>query len=447
MSTTNSPVIPTLRQFPLPVRLVLSAYLIAVGVGYLSAMVQLHFKEASPGQPIPGPAEVVAHYSGVTWPIPDQPVEKVKPVSKLQQLIQAPESEPWSGSGSMAKAFTTKSTDWDKSEEETLRPERAGEQKTLIAWLEAGAPKAPFEADAFPLPESVKTITADYLDDATKMVKIQTIMIDRCARCHCADGEQAAYPLETYDQLKKYLVVKESGDPAKAKQISVEQLTQSTHAHLLSFSMLYLLTGVIFAFSSYPIWMRVGLAPIVLVASVLDIGCWWLARLEGVGPYFALGIMATGGVVGLGLMLQIILGLFNMYSIVGRIVLLGLFAIAGAGGGLVMVKVVEPQLAAEKAEFEKAKAEAEAAAKPATEAAMNADEVPEPDPKEANEVPPEPIGDPMPEMPEDKLNPIERALRPKVKPTDAPKPMPKPEPTQATAAELIPSAPRPAPSK
>src|SRR5437870_3490109 len=39
----------TLREAPLPVRLVLSLFLISTGIGYFSALVQLHFQHARSG--------------------------------------------------------------------------------------------------------------------------------------------------------------------------------------------------------------------------------------------------------------------------------------------------------------------------------------------------------------------------------------------------------------
>ena len=107
------------------------------------------------------------------------------------------------------------------------------------------------------------------------------------------------------------LIVPEAGHTSR--QMSLEHLTQTTHLHLLSFCVLWMLTGLIFAFSSYPTWVRCILAPVVLLAQVADVCCWWLARLNGVGPYFALAIIGTGTVVGFGLFLQIMLSLFNMY--------------------------------------------------------------------------------------------------------------------------------------
>jgi hypothetical protein len=130
--------------------------------------------------------------------------------------------------------------------------------------------------------------------------------------------------------------------------MTVEHLTQTTHLHLLSFCVLWMLTGLIFAFTSYPTSVRCILAPVVLLAQVADVSCWWLARLDGVGPYFALTIIGTGAVVGLGLWLQIVLSLFNMYKLPGRLVLLVL--LGGAVAGLVALEpTIDGRLASETA--------------------------------------------------------------------------------------------------
>jgi hypothetical protein len=89
----------------------------------------------------------------------------------------------------------------------------------------------------------------------------------------------------------------------------------------------------VFAFTSYPTVVRCVLGPWVLVAIVADVSLWWLARLcPQWGPYFAMGIIGTGGAAGVGLSAQITLSLWNLYGIKGRLVL-GLLAAAVAVGG------------------------------------------------------------------------------------------------------------------
>jgi len=393
----------TLRQLPLPAKLVISVFLISVGAGYLAAMVQLHYKQASPGNLAPSLSDVVARFSGVPWPplpnggdghdvkpeakgnapqpIPPKngkalvtagalakvPAVRIKslvdlrcarchgqdgekedvPLSTLAEISRILEPEPAksqflkvisSGDDSshskdnMSDAFTRKSEEDDKNWKEQikerpeaeLRKERETERLALIAWLQAGAPEAAYAADAFLLPKELSG------QPLTPRLKTETApaKVEQPANGH---GDHAA----------------EAKRKAKSRQISVESLTQSTHAHLLSFAMLWALTGLTFAFTSYPLWARVTLAPIVLLAQLVDVACWWLARLPDVGPYFALAVIGTGAVVGVGLVLQIVLSLFNMYSGKGKAVLVLLFALAGGAAYLTFEKYIQPEVTAE----------------------------------------------------------------------------------------------------
>ena len=327
----------TLRELPLPVRLVLSLFLLSVGLGYFSALVQLHFQNASHGEALPTPNDVVEIFSGVeNWPV--QMPAPPKPVSKMEKLIMAPEGLPHNGSGTMAFAFFGTAR---KPVPPAKRPEREGEQLAIRAWIDApdAERKAAYDGDAFPLPAALTDhpITKEYKDGDN--IKIQSLIQDRCGKCHGSEGLTGKIKLADYSDFADVLTLPTVGHTSR--QMSLEHLTQTTHLHLLTFCVLWTVTGLIFAFSSYPRWFRCVLGPIVLVAQVADVGCWWLARLEGVGPYFALAIIGTGTVVGVGLALQIVLSLFNMYRAPGKIVLLLLFGAAAAG-----VALLEPHVAA-----------------------------------------------------------------------------------------------------
>jgi hypothetical protein len=179
-----------------------------------------------------------------------------------------------------------------------------------------------------------------------KSVKIKSLLDARCARCHSEGGdraEAAQYPLDTYEHLQPYITVKSSSGMA------LEKLAQTTHVHLLGFSMLYGLTGLILAFSSYPAVVRLFLAPLPLVAQVADISFWWLGRLdEPYGPMFAQAIAVSGAVVAVGLLSHIVLGLWDLFGKVGRFVLVLLFAGAAAAGYVAKEKVIDPYIAQEK---------------------------------------------------------------------------------------------------
>ncbi len=334
----------TLRSLPLAARLVLALFLLAVGIGYLSALVQLHFQHASPGQVMPSADDVVKRFHG----------DDSKKVSTLQRLLEADESQPFNGSGTMAPAFTRRSNGWrdaikEKPEAE-VRREREGERQAVLWWLHEGLSRVAFDTDHLPLPLSLadQPVTAEFRNEDGS-VKIKSLFAERCGRCHQKDGDDAQaanYPLMTYEQIQPYGKVE-----ANAGAMSLTKLAQTTHTHLLSFAMLFAITGLITALSSYPGWLRGTLGPVVLLAQIVDVACWWLARLDGpTGELCARMILVTGGIVGSGLVLQIVLGLFDLFATAGKVVLLLLFVGAGVGLAVIKQQVIDPQIRREQEE-------------------------------------------------------------------------------------------------
>jgi hypothetical protein len=355
-----------LRNLPLAARLTLALFLISTGIGYLSALVQVHFQHASPGAPLPTPEDTVRVFHGQTG----------KPTSQIERLLTADEKAGWNGSGSMAAAFTTKSSDWKKlirerakksgrnqgddalaAAERDLRRERDGERLAVLAWVDGGADKTEYESDAFPQPadRNDQPITDEYVtggDGGRRVAKIKSILTDRCVRCHTAkdpeDAKAGEYPLETYAQLKPRVSAQASS------AMSLPKLAQTTHVHLLGFSMLYALTGLVLAFSSYPTALRVVLCPLPLAAQVVDIAFWWLARLpEPAGPEFARFVVYSQVIVAAGLLLHVVLGFFDLFGGKGKVVLALLMGSAIAGGLLVERSgVIDSYLSQEKAGVE-----------------------------------------------------------------------------------------------
>jgi mono/diheme cytochrome c family protein len=381
-------------------------FLLTVGLGYSSALVQMHFQHTrGDGSPMPGVNDVVEIFAGKRWVTRDE-AEKNRPVSKLEKLITGPvEGVPFNGVGSMAPAFFQKDQSQDDDtnykhlvkdatpeKKAEIDAQREGERAALQLWLMLPDAKrrAAYEADKFvpPAGKAPKAVTGDFLHNKAATgdgVKVKSILDARCATCHAKDGDVCAAPLEEYAHFVKYMevptavVIPDGAAGAwceSERQIGKEKLAQSTHAHLLSFAMLFSLTGLVFAFSSYPGVVRGTLGPVVLLAQVADVSCWWLARLPDVGPYFAMSIMATGAVVGLGLALQILLSVFNMYGPLGKGVLLALFLGAGAGGGLMYVSVVKPHLETQKARKEQLDREAKEKAADAAKGGVKATQPP-----------------------------------------------------------------------
>ena len=86
----------SLASASMPLRLVVAVFLASVGIGYFSALVNLHFQEASPGNPLPDAADVIRAYHGDSAS------------NQIARLLVAPDSMPFNGAGSMRGAFTEK---------------------------------------------------------------------------------------------------------------------------------------------------------------------------------------------------------------------------------------------------------------------------------------------------------------------------------------------------
>jgi hypothetical protein len=356
-----------LRNLPLAARITLAVFLISVGIGYFSALVQLHFQHASPGSLLPNGEDAVRMFSGSRGE---------KPKCHITILLEADEKLPWNGSGQMSAAFTTRSEGWKSSikkraqqlaggrrarkadakldlaaAEQALRAERDTERLAVLAWIEAGASKEDYTADRFCLPEELakRPLTKDYRqeENGVASIKIKSVFENRCLRCHAEGGEDAKAAekrLDSWEKLLPYVTAKSGGGA-----MSLTKLAQTTHVHLLGFSMLYGLTGLLLALTSYPGIVRLVLAPLPLVAQVVDISFWWLARTEPYGPQFAMGIRYTGMIVAGSLGLQILLTLFHLFGKWGKAVLIALIIGAGAGGYVVKEKVIDPFIAKEAA--------------------------------------------------------------------------------------------------
>jgi hypothetical protein len=352
-----------LSQLPLAARLVLAAFLISVGIGYSAALVQLHFQHAQPGSLLPTAADARHIFSFA---------QGEKPKSKIEVLLDAPEDLPFNGTNQMSGAFTRHSLKWTKAVKERarekfrerrdpndeelakaeaeLRKERETERLAVLAWVRAGASKADYKKDEFCPPDELakQVIDPEFVTkDGDKVnFKIRSILQTRCVRCHDPKGGDDSramdFPLDTYEALKPYVEVK-----ATSSTMSIEKLAQTTHVHLLGFSMLYLLTGLLFAFTKWPGIIRGVIAPLALVAQVADISCWWLARID---PMYADVIPITGAIVGGALAVQLLGTLVGLFWWKRGVLLLLVLAVVGGWGGYeIKTRYVDPQLAAEKA--------------------------------------------------------------------------------------------------
>jgi hypothetical protein len=350
-----------IRDLPIVPRLVIAVFLVSVGLGYLSALVQLHFQQASAGQILPGSSEVRGTYHGRPG------------MGQLERLIVADEQKPFTVSGSMRSAFTFRAAGgkggWRKlvmeiaedkkvsaaEAEKILHRERDAEVNALVAWIHAGAKEEGYEK-GHPLPDDFfkdhpegREPNSEFFDKKEGgkwTAKINTILDSRCVRCHATGktGDAGQVHLDSYKNVLAYIPAHSNSEAGGG--MSLTKLAQSTHVHLLGFSMLYGLTGFCFAFTRFPLLFRAVFAPFALAAQLVEISFWWLARLD---PMFADGIRVTGALVAIGLMIHIIGTLFDLFDRKGKLVLLVLILVGGLLGGYLKAQVIDPYLDSEKA--------------------------------------------------------------------------------------------------
>ncbi len=396
MGTDPAPGRSLLRQLPFPAKLVVTAFLIAVGLGYFSALVQLHMKHSDKaGEALPTMADVVARFAGVKQFDPTA----APPTSTIEQIIKGNRDEPKVSKTNMAPAFFKNSDDYaDECKERgktAVDFDREGELRAMIQWTKAdpALKKKAYADDNFPLPDfdpkAPKPLTKQYAAAPDlSAVKIKSLVENRCQRCH----ESRAPSLGKWEEIEP-LVTPPSTEVLPGNwvrtnnQIPTENLVQSTHAHLLSFAVLFSLTGFVFACSGYPTVIRCLVAPVVVVAQVSEIGCWWLARVPDYGPTFAKCIIMTGGLVGSGLGIQIIFGILDLYHWKGKVVVLLLFALGVAGVGVVGLKVIEPALKEQREAAQKPKEEKKPDEKKSED--KKPEEKPKPEAKKPDEPPAE----------------------------------------------------------
>ena len=132
--------------------------------------------------------------------------------------------------------------------------------------------------------------------------KVKPIFEKNCMVCHSAKSGLQVPPLTTFEEVQKMAEV-DTGP-------SFSQLARVSHVHLFGISIIFLLTGGIFAMSGVSGKLRLAIIGLPYVAIWADIGSWWITKYE---PVFAYIVLIGGGVMGLALAAQILISLWEMW--------------------------------------------------------------------------------------------------------------------------------------
>jgi hypothetical protein len=184
--------------------------------------------------------------------------------------------------------------------------------RSLMAWLKDGA-----EEEAFTSPDVPQA------GDPSPVEVIKS----NCVECHHADGgDMEDLPFAASDEAEpEYTLVMEAAEPdftthesgpqtVVLAPTSVKKLIHITHAHVLAIPVFTLLVGALFLMTGFGDKVKLILAPLPMLAVLLDIGSWWLARF--VEPLIYV-IAASGAIFGAAYALQILAILASMWLGIG----------------------------------------------------------------------------------------------------------------------------------
>ena len=133
--------------------------------------------------------------------------------------------------------------------------------------------------------------------------QVEPIFAKDCISCHMANA-QSIPPLTSFANVQN-VATADTG-------ISIDDLAETSHIHLFGVSMIFLLTGAIFALSETPVWFRVFLVVVPYLGILLDIGSWWFTKYLD-PAFFAYIVIGGGACWGLTLAAQICISLWEMW--------------------------------------------------------------------------------------------------------------------------------------
>jgi len=131
---------------------------------------------------------------------------------------------------------------------------------------------------------------------------VQPIFEKSCAACHNEKSGLPIPPLTSFEYVKDVAQV-DTGT-------SLEQLARVSHIHMFGISIIFLLTGGIFALSGISTKWRMLVIVLPYIAIWADIGAWWITKYE---PIFAYVVLFGGGLMGLALAAQILISIWEMW--------------------------------------------------------------------------------------------------------------------------------------
>lgn len=137
-------------------------------------------------------------------------------------------------------------------------------------------------------------------DQDTYQTKVLPVIKSDCAMCHSAGT--GLVNLTDYEQISK-LAETDTGK-------SIASLVRLSHIHLFGIALLLFMIGKIFILCEMPVLLKRIIVGIPFLAMLADIFAWYFTKLW---PGFAYVVVIAGGLMGLSIMGQIIISIYQMW--------------------------------------------------------------------------------------------------------------------------------------
>ncbi len=274
--STRTVFLPRLVELPVAAKLTITAFVLLVAAGYLVASVKVYvWHSEADGVAGLSPDDLRAVFHGLDKRVTKE-VRSTLKSEMLREVLPGGGMHNYLAKGGPPAI------------------------KCLTGWLEAGASQAEFIRPAIYEPNGPSA---------------SQVIAERCVSCHRkgGDNEDLVYADPVGAGPRYELVAKVATPPVapattEVQSIHIEptssrELLHVTHAHILAIPVFTLVMAAFFLMTGLHAWIKTVLAPLPLIATMVDVGCWWLARSFEPAIH---GIALAGAVFGLAFGLQII---------------------------------------------------------------------------------------------------------------------------------------------
>ena len=152
------------------------------------------------------------------------------------------------------------------------------ERHHIVAWLKSGAPQSEYE------------------------IRIRPILAKNCLACHGAASGTKIPDLSSFAGLREFIQM-DTG-------VSLQTLVKLSHVHLFGIGLMLLGIGIIFLRATLRPWLKYSLVLLPFAAVLSDVLAWFLTKWD---PAFAYTVIAAGAVLGLSLVCQILISLYQIW--------------------------------------------------------------------------------------------------------------------------------------